>query len=394
MSLWGRILDKPRTLAPRRWLFQIHLWVGIIAGLYAIAIGVSGSVLMFREEYLEWKTAELAYVAPEPGRAYASPDEWAATIRKAAGPAGAINFVFPERHGDVVTGMVYRGSVGMRYLVNPYTAELLGVYNLSSGPLHVVDVLHSNLFLGRTGRLINGIGALCLLLMAITGILIWWPGRKLWKRQLTIDPKAGWRRINFDLHHAVGFWSLIGFSVLCVTGAFFTWPQVFRNTVARFYAVTQPVQPKVVRPQGAEMLSFAKLLEAADRAVPEKTTRRAMLPAGGAQPVRVNKGNESDGKPFYRTATTVVLNPYTGEVLRVESPATKTDGDRILSWIGPLHNGNFGGAVVQWIYFFLGLTFPGLFVSGFIMWWLRVVRGRWLAPARQESNRAVSTVSP
>ena len=41
-----------RAPAPmvRRALFQVHLWAGIGVGLYVLVIGVSGSVLMFREE--------------------------------------------------------------------------------------------------------------------------------------------------------------------------------------------------------------------------------------------------------------------------------------------------------------------------------------------------------
>lgn len=393
MKLLARFVDKPRTVALRRWLFQVHLWVGVIVGIYAIAIGVSGSALMFREEFVEWETSQWLHVAPQPGRAYASPDEWAAVIRKAAGAPAPINFIFPEKPGDVVIGTIFRPSGPQRYHVDPYTAELLGVYTRTGGVMRFLEILHHNLFLGRSGRLVNGIGALSLLLLAMTGIVIWWPGRKLWRRRLTIDPKAGWKRVNFDLHHAVGFWGLLGFTVLCVTGAWFSWPQVFRGAVARFYPVT-PAQgpPKFARPEGAVVLPLSRLLAAADAAVPEKRSMRALVPAAGGQPARINKAGEGDGKPFFRTATTVVLNPYTAEVLRIESPEKKTSGDRILSWIGPLHFGNFGGPAVQWLYFVLGLTMPVLFVSGFLMWWLRVVRKRWLRGSRESVSPFVRQV--
>jgi uncharacterized iron-regulated membrane protein len=332
-------------------------------------------VLVFREEIVEWESRQWSQVTPQPDRAYAPVDACVAAVRRVAGPKATLNFTFPEKHGDALVVGVFRPTGPQRYFLNPYTAELLGVHTRAHGVLTFLEHLHHNLFLGRTGRLWNGIGALCLLLLAVTGIILWWPGRRLWKRRLVVDRKASWRRINFDLHHAVGFWGLLGFSVLCVTGAWFTWPQAFRGAVARVFAVTPPAgQPKVVRGEGAEPLPFAALLEAADRAVPGKKTKRASLPPAGTQPVRINKGSESDGEPFFRTATTVTLHPYTGEVLRIEGPESKQTGDRILSWMGPLHFGNFGGPVVQWVYFLLGLTMPVLFMSGFVMWWLRVVR--------------------
>jgi PepSY-associated transmembrane protein len=47
--------------------------------------------------------------------------------------------------------------------------------------------LHSNLLLGSTGRLVNGIGGICLTLLCLTGAIIWWPGVKNWRRSLTVS---------------------------------------------------------------------------------------------------------------------------------------------------------------------------------------------------------------
>jgi hypothetical protein len=145
--------------------------------------------------------------------------------------------------------------------------------------------------------------------------------------------------------------------------------------VARFFELPPPQRPpKFARPEGAAILPLSQLLAAADAAVPGKPSMRALLPSAGAQPARINKAGQGDGKPFFRTATTLLLNPYTGEVLRIDSLDKKTSGETVISWVGPLHFGNFGGPVVQWLYFFFGLSMPALFVSGFIMWWLRVIR--------------------
>ncbi|MBL8176843.1 MAG: PepSY domain-containing protein [Bryobacterales bacterium] len=378
MTFFRRLLDKPRTLSARAWLFQIHLWTGLIAGLYALAIGITGSILVFREEIVAWESSAFSRLQPQPGRPYASPDSWLAAARHAAGPKAILNFTFPETPSDPLIAGAFTPAGPRRYFFNPYTAQLLGVHARNGGLLTFLEHLHHNLLLGRPGRLWNGIGALALLLLALTGIVIWWPGRKLWKRRLLIDPKTSWKRINFDLHHAIGFWAIAGFSLLCITGAWFTWPQFFRASIARIYPLSKPQpQPKAVAPPGAHPLPFSALLDAAARAVPGKTAKRASLPPPGPQPVRINLGAPGDGEPFFRTATTVTLDPYTAAVLRIEGPHTKTTGDRILSWMGPLHFGNFGGMAVKWLYFFLGLTMPVLFLSGFLMWWLRVVRRRF-----------------
>ena len=73
--------------------------------------------------------------------------------------------------------------------------------------------LHENLLFGSTGRLVNGIGAVCLTLLCITGAMIWWPGIKNWRRSLTVIWRVHFARINWDLHsgppvHAWAMWRL------------------------------------------------------------------------------------------------------------------------------------------------------------------------------------------
>jgi uncharacterized iron-regulated membrane protein len=49
-SRWYRGLHHPETLPTRRFLFQIHLWLGMIASLYVFAMSLSGSALVFRNQ--------------------------------------------------------------------------------------------------------------------------------------------------------------------------------------------------------------------------------------------------------------------------------------------------------------------------------------------------------
>src|ERR1700733_2164572 len=44
--------------------------------------------------------------------------------------------------------------------------------------------LHENLLAGPNGRLANGVGAICLTSLCLTGAIIWWPGVKNWRRSL------------------------------------------------------------------------------------------------------------------------------------------------------------------------------------------------------------------
>jgi uncharacterized iron-regulated membrane protein len=87
--------------------------------------------------------------------------------------------------------------------------------------------LHENWLAGSTGHWINGIGAICLTMLCLTGAVIWWPGTKHWRRSLIVDWSAHFPRINWDLHSAVGFWLFAFVAVWGVSGIYFSFPQPF-----------------------------------------------------------------------------------------------------------------------------------------------------------------------
>ena len=116
-------------------------------------------------------------------------------------------------------------------MFNPYTGEDLG--DRSRSGIKAVSKLlelHDDLLAGSNGRSINGLGAVLLIVLAMTGIVVWWPGIKTWRRSLTVHRNVGWRRFTWDLHSMIGFWTL-GFIVLFgLSGAYLGNPQVFQDS--------------------------------------------------------------------------------------------------------------------------------------------------------------------
>lgn len=89
--------------------------------------------------------------------------------------------------------------------------------------------LHANLLAGNTGRLVNGIGAICLTLLCLTGAFIWWPGIKNWRRSLAVNWRSHFARISWDLHSALGFWCFLIILVWGISGIYFSFPQPFNT---------------------------------------------------------------------------------------------------------------------------------------------------------------------
>jgi uncharacterized iron-regulated membrane protein len=71
-------------------------------------------------------------------------------------------------------------------------------------------------------------------------------------------------------------------------------------------------------------------------------------------------------------------------------------GARLVNAMSPLHYGSFGGHWTRVLWIFMGLVPGVLSVSGFLMWWNRVIAKRlqpskaavWAAPKAQTSDLA------
>lgn len=92
--------------------------------------------------------------------------------------------------------------------------------------------LHENLLLGETGRFVNGVGAIGLVLLSLTGAVIWWPGIANWRRALRVNWRSLFARFSWDLHSALGFWGFLFVLMWGVSGAYLAFPNAF-NTLFR-----------------------------------------------------------------------------------------------------------------------------------------------------------------
>jgi uncharacterized iron-regulated membrane protein len=99
--------------------------------------------------------------------------------------------------------------------------------------------LHDNLLGGDVGRTVNGIGAILTLLLALTGLFIWWPGIRRWRRSLSLRRGIGWRRFVWDLHSAIGIWSFALIFMFALSGVYLAFPDAF-------HSLADPTQPDLV----------------------------------------------------------------------------------------------------------------------------------------------------
>jgi len=230
MGIAGRLLRHPQSVWVRKALFQVHLWTGVGLALYVLLMSLSGTVLIYRRELAKAFSAEPRVLAGPGPRMTADELRQAA---KRAHPGYEVSQLFEARKPDqAVEIWLGRGPKKIQRLLNPYTGADLG-NSMQAGFRFVLWLadLHDNLLFGRAGRLSNGAGAVCVTLLCISGIFVWWPGIDKWRRSLVIDWKANPWRLNWTLHSAFGFWSIAFVTMWGISGIYLSFPGPFNNLV-------------------------------------------------------------------------------------------------------------------------------------------------------------------
>jgi len=330
----------------RRALFQIHLWTGIGLGLYVVAISITGSAIVFRNEMYQWASKRPTVT---PGEQKLSAQEFRSKVLNAY-PGYSIANVWESRDPAQPTEVwMDKDHSRVQRLFDPYTGRDMGrsvAYTIKI--LSWCGDLHVNLFGGEMGRKINGIGAAFLTMLCLTGMVVWWPGVANWKRSLIVNPKSNWKRFNWDLHSAFGFWTLSIILIWGISGVYLGFPEPFQRAINKYY----PLDFYRLEP-----LQATALEEPLVRIIP---VLQQQAPTPGKQ-----RGRR---RPQPRLST----------------------GDKIIRWIYYLHFGNFSAWGVKVTWLILGLVPPLLLVTGFIMWWNRVLSRGARELRRKKTEQAVA----
>ncbi len=338
---------------------RLHLWVGVPLAIYAVLIGLSGAVLVFREDIQASLHPQLHTGAP--ARFGADPDRVLKQIQERYPGWRPLTFTWPHDRTPYWMIFLLKGNQSRELYVDPQTGQFVAEVDPHAGWFGWTERLHNNLHWGRNGRLANGYGALGVLLLSVTGLQLFWPRRRslatLWQRD-------GWR----FWHYTLGLASLVGLVALAFTGAYYTWSKYYIAAVSqvlpRTPELTLPPLPAPPPPPP----TVWRLMDIAQQALPGKAIQRFPIP-DARFPLRVTFREGSFAE--FQLVSSVTLDPRTGAVLRVQRLAERPAGDGVLGWINGLHFGAFWGRLGQVLWAFCGVSLAILGPTGVWIWWRR-----------------------
>jgi uncharacterized iron-regulated membrane protein len=344
----------------RQLLFDIHLWLGLVAGAFIAVLVITGSIMAFETELERALHPHRSYVTPRGQRL--SLAQIAAAVRRA----------YPnDTIGAYVVGTRpnFSYEVGLQHadvFVNPYTGEILGEQTAPDW-LNTVHQLHTHLLLPRRphdigGKITSG-AAVVLLLMLLSGLYLWWP----LKRVRVTWRGAAVRTTWFDIHNTTGVLALIFLLALTATGLVIGFESV---TTPLFYKMTgsQPTprpNPRVAAVPGTTPITPDSALVLARAALPG-TAPFMINVAGPGEAYVVRARYPEDRTPGGRSL--IVLNPYTGKVLFAEGSRGAPAGTRLVTANRAIHTGDLFGIPGKILVSLASLAALAQVLTGLTMW--------------------------
>jgi len=352
----------------RKLMLQLHLWMGIAAALFLLFAGVSGTLLVFENEIDAALNPKLARVAPAE-KTLSLTDLKNAIERQYLG-AHVLSFDLSDA-ADQSYGAYLQPASGelIQLAVDQHTGRVLGVWDdhRFARQLHF---FHTHLLAGKFGSAIVGWSSVVLLLLSISGLILWWRSKVF-----RINFQSSGPKFQYDLHSTIGVISFAFLLAFAWTGVVVHWGDTARAWAGKMSqppASFQDPAPELPK-AGVALLEPSRLLSLAQAAEPGARVTRIDLPDDSSSAVHVTMKFPEDHTPAGRTQVT--LDPTSGKVLALTSSRATPLAVLYVTRINrEIHTGDIGGWPTRILAAIFSLSLPVLAFSGPLLWWQRKQR--------------------
>ena len=339
----------------RKILFWMHLTAGLTAGVIIFIMCVTGALLAFERQIIEYSERDVRYVATAGGEELTA-QQVLDKFREARPEAKPSAISITNEEG--AAWAVNLGREGQVYL-DPYTGAITGegnkpVRNLMSEfrNWHRYVALSGD---GRAvGKGITGAANLLFLFLAISGIYIWMPRQFRWS---AIQPVIWFRRglrgkpRNFNWHNTIGFWTSLFLIVFTLTATVisYQWASNLLYTLTGNEVPTQ--QPSNNAPPAEKAYEYPSNIDAAWKVAESQSTWRSI---SLRLPIEKDAAVFTIDEGIYWNIfgrSTLTAEAATGTVTKWEPYGEQNSARQIRSWFRFTHTGETGGIIGQIIGF-------------------------------------------
>ena len=365
-----------------RMLFlRIHRTIGLFLGAVIVLVGLSGSILSYRQDIDEFLNSAMMKVEVPANPVYRPLNEILSAAKAVIPPGALVERLRLPRHPGAAAAVTYAtdgddlDTYFWEVFVDPYTATVKGqrVYlhgddQLSQPFIRILVAFHWTLLLGFTNAWILGGIGIAVFLSVLIGLYLWWPANGNWRQGFKIKWGASRERVAFDIHRTVGAYYAAIFLVMIATGVGMIFKPATRSAVMLFSQLRpDPVFGKSTPIPGKASIDIEEAAAAANSVFPDGKLHWILLPSGPDAVYVV--GKRDFGEPNKTiTFRNVGVDQYSGAIRHVQDRNAYTAGEKFMEWQFPLHSGEAFGEAGRPFILLIGLGPLILYVSGFLRW--------------------------
>lgn len=423
----------------KRVMAWLHLWLGLASGIIVVIVSITGCIYVFEHEIKDF-IEDWRFVEPQE-KAFMLPSQLIAIADKTMKGKHATSITFGEKDDAAIVGYFVqkkeegdkegkgdkregkerkkdsakndnekgklaekgkakekgrekgkeekskrrRGGVFTSVYMNPYTGEILNVKSFSRGesPDFFRFILngHRALWLPYDiGRPIVGIAVLIFVFLLISGIVLWWPVKwikSIRDKSFKIKWSASFKRVNYDMHNVLGFYSMIFLLLISITGLVWSFGWWSKS----LYWVTSGGKPLVESRESPKsdtthvktfkLSTVDKVLLTMSKQNPQASGILVSIPEKPADAIgafvykQKNTYYNMDRYSFdQQTLKEIsIKTPFSGKYVEANLP------DKIRRMNYDIHVGSVLGLTGKFIAFFASLISASLPITGFLIWW-------------------------
>lgn len=333
----------------------VHRWVGGLCGLLLAILGLSGALLVYKDNWTVVAHKDDPFVL----RSTAQEHVVAQVMQAKGPPAQMVVFAAPN---FTVHRVAYANGHGT-YLDQQGNTVATWASEWRRPELWLVG-LHRYLLVRPTGETWVGAAGCVGLLLALSGIVSWWRTRKTFEARLW--PKRWSRPALLRYHKDSGILITPVLLLSLVTGVAMVFRPVSNvllgpgSGAALTQALKPPAYPAV---PVAKNLNWQEMVHVAGNAFPQAQFRSVALPRKGSGLITVRMRQPAEWQPNGRTMVWFAAD--TGKLVATRDATQTALQAKAFNFIFPLHTGKVAGAVHQVLMALSGLVLCllGLFTS-------------------------------
>jgi uncharacterized iron-regulated membrane protein len=330
----------------RKILFWIHLILGLAAGVIIFVMCVTGALLTFERQILDWAERGPSRVSPPPG---ASRIPLSVLVAKSGGTPAAVTVRSdPSEPVELAMGK------GRTIYVNPYTGAVVGSPSSSARAFFQATRAWHRWFAmndstQKPTEPIWDAANVLFFFIVLSGPVLWWPKKFTWRH---IRPIVWFRghlsgkARDFNWHNAIGLWMSIPLALMVLTGVILSYKwandlvfHITGNEPLKFARV-EPM-PKAEAPPPWQGLDA--WVSGAEARMPN--WRTITIRAVPSRTIGVTVDAGTGGQPQKRGVLT--FDRVTGAETKWEPFANNNLGAKLRILARVVHTGEVGGPVVQ-----------------------------------------------